>query len=131
VDKITKKSISNNSKKKRNFIDFLSDASKINTADTPTSQTSIKARKTRSRNFSEAEKADIMENYAIHKDLLKSKHVSGYKHTVTNQMKDEAWRRITDSVNAIGRAMRTVDEVKGNKTRAIAVSDSYPHHCAL
>jgi len=30
-------------------------------------------------------------------------------------MKDEAWRRITDSVNAIGRAMRTVDEVKGNK----------------
>jgi len=30
-------------------------------------------------------------------------------------MKDEAWRRITDSVNAVGRAMRTVDEVKGNK----------------
>ena len=83
-------------------------------ADTPSSQTT-KARKPRSRNFSEAEKAAIMENYAIHKDLLKSKHASGYKHKVTNQMKDEAWRRITDSVNVIGRAMRTVDEVKGNK----------------
>jgi len=27
-------------------------------------------------------------------------------------MQDEAWK-VTDSVNAIGRALRTVDEVKG------------------
>jgi len=83
-------------------------------ADTPSSQTT-KARKPRSRNFSETEKAVIIENYALYKELLRSKHVSGHKHKVTNQMKDEAWRRITDSVNAVGRAMRTVDEVKGNK----------------
>ena len=51
----------------------------------------------------------------MHMDLLKSKHVSGHKHKVTNQMKDEAWQRITNSVNAVGRAMRTVNEVKGNK----------------
>jgi len=30
-------------------------------------------------------------------------------------MKDEAWQRITNSVHAVGRSMRSVDEVKGNK----------------
>ena len=28
-------------------------------------------------------------------------------------MHDKAWKKVTDSVNAIGRALRTVDEVKG------------------
>jgi len=99
----------------RNFIDFLSHAPKINMADTSTSQTTTKARKPWSRNLCEAEKATIIENYAIHKDLLRSKHVSGHKHKIKNQMKDEAWHRITNSVNAVGRAMRMVDEVEGNK----------------
>jgi len=103
---MTKKSISNNSKKKRNLL-----RQKNNMADTPTDESS-KVRKHRSRNFSEAEKAAIHENVSLYKSLLGKKHVSGTKNKNTKKSQDEAWK-VTDSVNAIGRALRTVDEVKG------------------
>jgi len=83
--------------------------------DTPTSASvdNYKARKSRSRNFSEAEKADIYENYNVYKHILGKKHISGTKNANTRKMQNEAWEKITNKVNAVGRALRTVDEVKG------------------
>jgi len=82
---------------------------------TPTSASvdNCKARKSWSRNFSEAEKAAIYVNYNVYKHILGKKHISGTKNANTRKMQNEAWQKITNEVNAAGRALRTVDEVKG------------------
>ena len=84
-------------------------------ADTPTSASveQCKARKSRSRDFSEAQKAAIYENYNVYKHILGKKHISGTKNANTRKMQNEAWEKITNKVNAVGRALRTVDDVKG------------------
>ena len=107
--------ISHNSEKKRNLLISCQRCTKINMADTPTSieQSQSKPRKSRSRNFSEAEKAAIYENYNVYKHILGKKHVSGSKNANTRKMQNQAWKSITDKVNAVGRALRTVDDVKG------------------
>jgi len=104
-------------------------------AATPTDESS-KVRKPRSRNFSEAEKAAIHEHVSLYKSLLGKKHVSGTKNKITKKMQDEAWRKVTDSVNAIGRALRTVDEVKGtvkhtNFLVKINIQSTLNHICTV
>ena len=83
-------------------------------ADTPSSASvdNCKARKYWSRNFSEAEKAAIQKNYNVYKHILGKKHISGTKNANTRKMQNEAWQKIPNKVNAVGRVLRTVDEVK-------------------
>ncbi|XP_062620665.1 nuclear apoptosis-inducing factor 1-like [Saccostrea cucullata] len=66
-----------------------------------------KPKRARSTNFS------IMEISTIHNEvkqnsILESKH----SNTVTNQKKQSVWKSITEKVNAVGTAHRTVTEVK-------------------
>jgi len=56
--------------------------------------------------------AAIYEKLNVNKHILGKKHVSK-KNANTRKIQNEAWQKITNKVNAVGRALRTVDEVKG------------------
>ncbi|XP_067044411.1 t-SNARE domain-containing protein 1-like [Acropora muricata] len=66
-----------------------------------------KARK-RKPNFSMNEIAVITENVKNHLAVIQSKLTNN----ITNRKKNEVWQEITDAVNAVGTAGRTVVEVK-------------------
>ncbi|WAR17994.1 hypothetical protein MAR_032588 [Mya arenaria] len=68
-------------------------------------------RKKRSSNFSDVEKAAIREGFVGFGDLL-GKIFANKVGGNTKVQQDNAWMKITQAVNAVGRAFRTVDEVK-------------------
>jgi len=51
------------------------------------------------------------------------------------KMQDEAWKKVSDSLNAVGRALRTVEEVKGKAQQLLKIklkNKKYTVHiCAL
>ena len=67
----------------------------------------LKARK-RKPNFSMNEISVITENVKNHLAVIQSKLTNN----ITNRKKNEVWQEITDAVNAVGTAGRTVVEVK-------------------
>ena len=66
-----------------------------------------KARK-RKPNFSMNEISVITENVKNHLAVIQSKLTNN----ITNRKKNEVWQEITDAVNAVGMAGRTVAEMK-------------------
>jgi len=46
-------------------------------------------------------------------------------------MQDEAWKKVADSLNAVGRALRTVDEVNGKAQQLLSQKKYTVHICAL
>ena len=65
------------------------------------------SRKARKQNFSTSEIAILTEKVEENLSLIQSKLTNN----VTNQKKNEMWKKIADSVNAVGVAMRTTAEV--------------------
>jgi len=63
--------------------------------------------KARKQNFSTSEIALLTEKVEENLSLIQSKLTNN----VTNQKKNEMWKKIADSVNAVGVAMRTTAEV--------------------
>ena len=66
------------------------------------------SRKARKQNFSASEIAVLTEKVEENLSLIQSK----FTNSVTNQKKNEMWKKIADAVNAVGVAMRTTTEVR-------------------
>ena len=66
------------------------------------------SRKARKQNFSASEIAVLTERVEENLSLIQSK----FTNRVTNQEKNEMWKKIADAVNAVGVAMRTTAEVR-------------------
>ena len=66
------------------------------------------SRKARKQNFSASEIAVLTERVEKNLSLIQSK----FTNSVTNQKKNEMWKKIADAVNAVGVAMRTTAEVR-------------------
>ena len=66
------------------------------------------SRKARKQNFSASEIAVLTERVEENLSLIQSK----FTNSVTNQKKNEMWKKIADAVNAVGVAMRTTAEVR-------------------
>ena len=62
----------------------------------------------RIKNFSSDELICLRENYTKHREMLQSK----FTNSLTNKMKNDDWKEITSSVNALGVEMRGVKEVR-------------------
>ena len=60
------------------------------------------SRKARKQNFSASEIAVLMEKVEENLSLIQSK----FTNSVTNQKKNEMWKKIADAVNTVGVAMR-------------------------
>ena len=71
--------------------------------------------KKRSVNFSHEETALIREGVMKFDKVLTKKFSSGST-PVTKKIQDGAWAEITEKVNSVGRACRTIDDVKGMRT---------------
>ena len=66
------------------------------------------SRKARKQNFSASEIAVLTEKVEESLSLIQSK----FTNNVTNQKKNEMWKKIAEAVNAVGVAMRTTAEVR-------------------
>ena len=66
------------------------------------------SRKARKQNFSASEIAVLTERVQDNLSLIQRK----FTNSVTNQKKNEMWKKIADAVNAVGVAMRTTAEVR-------------------
>ena len=66
------------------------------------------SRKARKQNFSTSEIAVLTEKVEENLSLIQSK----FTNSVTNQKKNEMWKKIAEAVNAVGVAMRTTAEVR-------------------
>ncbi|XP_052820313.1 uncharacterized protein LOC128246163 [Mya arenaria] len=75
--------------------------------------------KKRSSNFSDVEKAAIREGFVGCGDLLGKKFANKVGGN-TKVQQDNAWMKITQAVNAVGRAFRTVDEVKEKHRKMVS-----------
>ena len=66
------------------------------------------SRKARKQNFNASEIAVLTEKVEENLSILQSKLTN----SVTNQKKNETWKKIADAVNAVGVTMRTTGEVR-------------------
>ena len=64
------------------------------------------SRKARKQNFSPSEIAVLTEKVEENLSVIQSK----FTNSVTNQIKNETWKKIADAVNAVGVTMRTTAE---------------------
>ena len=69
---------------------------------------SANSRKARKQNFSPSEIAVLTEKVEENLSVIQSK----FTNSVTNQIKNETWKKIADTVNAVGVTMRTTAEVR-------------------
>ena len=72
------------------------------------SEIEIKAERKRKPNFSMNEMSVITDSVQKNLDIIQSKLTNN----VTNKKKNQIWEEITKDVNAVGKANRTVQEVK-------------------
>ena len=75
----------------------------------------------RKKNFSADELIWLRENYTKHREMLQSK----FTNSLTNKMKNDAWKEITSSVNALGVEMRGTEEVRKKKGMTYAHLQSW------
>ena len=72
------------------------------------SEIEIKAERKRKPNFSMNEMSVITDSVRKNLDIIQSKLTNN----ITNKKKNQIWEEITKDVNAVGKANRTVQEVK-------------------
>ena len=72
------------------------------------SEIEIKAERKRKPNFSMNEMSVITDSVRKNLDIIQSKLTNN----ITNKKKNQIWEEITKNVNAVGKANRTVQEVK-------------------